>query len=201
MGLADRFSNSTLASEVKVQPVPVHVTPPKETVMPKIQILKQQLFEKIVTIPCWFEYDEATRYNLIIKFLQAKDVKTPEIFAKILQHSILGFGIFDDYLLKKDVSAIFYEEGEPLFYTQGDRNVVDTAILPVAKVRLAVQNIINMSQYSDRKGVYEFRISDYWIQLRAAEHSRIKLSIQLVSEEFLQEQVDSANLSLLLSDL
>lgn len=198
MGLADRFANSVLVQEVKVKPVPVSVpvSQPQET---KLQTLKQQLFEKIVSVPCWFEYDEATQYKLIIKFLQSKDVKTPEIFAKVLQHSMLGFGIFDDYLLKKDISAIFYEEGEPLFYTEGDRNVVDTAIIPVAKVRLAVQNIINMSQCSDRNGVYNFRIADFWVQLHAVEHSKIKLTIQRVNEEFLQEQIDSANLSLLLS--
>lgn len=197
MGLADRFVDSAPSVEVKTQPVSV----PKETAMPKLQILKEQLFEKIVSVPCWFEYDEATQYNLIIKFLQAKDVKTPEIFAKILQHSILGFGIFDEYLLKKGVSAIFYEEGEPMFYTEGDRNVVDTAILPMSKVRLAVKNIINMSQYCDRSGSYSFRIADYWVQLHAVEHSRIKLSIQKINETFLREQVDGANLSLLLSDL
>lgn len=199
MGLADRFADSAPVAQVERKPVRISV--PKETAMPKLQILKEQLFEKIVTVPCWFEYDEGTQYNLIIKFLQSKDVKTPEIFAKILQHSILGFGIFDDYLLKKDVSAIFYEEGEPMFYTEGERNVVDTAILPMSKVRLAVQNIINMSQCCDRNGSYNFRIADYWVQLRAVEHSKIKLSIQRINEEFLREQTENANLSILLADL
>lgn len=88
-----------------------------------------------------------------------------------------------------------------MFYTEGDRNVVDTAILPMSKVRLAVQNIINMSQCCDRNGSYNFRIADYWVQLRAVEHSKIKLSIQRINEEFLREQSENANLSLLLADL
>lgn len=78
MGLADRFADSAPVAQVERKPVRISV--PKETAMPKLQILKEQLFEKIVTVPCWFEYDEGTQHNLIIKFLQSKDVKTPEIF-------------------------------------------------------------------------------------------------------------------------
>lgn len=39
------------------------------------------------------------------------------------------------------------------------------------------------------------------VQLRAVEHSKIKLSIQRINEEFLREQSENANLSLLLADL
>ena len=196
MGLADRFSDSVLVTQVKTQPVSVPVKEP----VPRFDSLKNEPFEKIVTVPCWFEYDAKTQYDLIIKFLASKNIKTPEVFAKILQHSILGFGVFDEYLLKKEVSSIFYEEGEPLLYTENDKNVVDTVILSSAKVNLAVKNIINMSQYSDKSGIYDFRIADFWVQLRAVPHTKIKLSISKVTDEFLADEIEKTNITLLLSD-
>lgn len=167
----------------------------------KFNLLKDELFEKIVTIPCWFEYDSKTQYELIIKFLELKGIKNPQIFAKVLQHSILGFGIFDDYLANKDVSSIFYEEGEPLLYTENDRNVVDIKILPYSKVQLAVQNIINMSQATVKSGIYSFRIANFWVQLRAIPHSKIKLSVSKITDEFLNDEIDKTNITLLLSDI
>lgn len=196
LGLAERFSENTFTIFEAKMPV---ITPAK-TPAPKFDRLKDELFEKIVTVPCWFEYDAKTQYDLIIKYLNSKNIKTPEVFAGILQHSILGFGVFDEYLLKKDVSAIFYEEGEPLLYTENDRNLVDTVILPSAKVHLAVKNIINMSQYTDKDGIYDFRIRDFWVQLRAIPHTKIKLSVTRVTDEFLAEEIDKTNLTLLLSD-
>ena len=196
MGLADRFSDSVLVTQVKTQPVSVPVKEP----VPRFDSLKNELFEKIVTVPCWFEYDAKTQYDLIIKFLASKNIKTPEVFAKILQHSILGFGVFDEYLLKKEVRSICYEEGEPLLYTENDKNVVDTVILSSAKVNLAVKNIINMSQYSDKSGIYDFRIADFWVQLRAVPHTKIKLSISKVTDEFLADEIEKTNITLLLSD-
>ena len=172
MGLADRFSDSVLVTQVKTQPVSVPVKEP----VPRFDSLKNELFEKIVTVPCWFEYDAKTQYDLIIKFLASKNIKTPEVFAKILQHSILGFGVFDEYLLKKEVS------------------------LSSAKVNLAVKNIINMSQYSDKSGIYDFRIADFWVQLRAVPHTKIKLSISKVTDEFLADEIEKTNITLLLSD-
>lgn len=211
MGLADRFTDNSLfftALEEKVPatlPVkdfnPFQLDTCSDEKKSKFERLKEELFEKIVTVPCWFEYDSKTQYDLIIKFLTSKNIKTPEVFAKILQHSILGFGVFDEYLLKKGVSAIFYEEGEPLLYTENDRNLVDTIILPASKVKLAVRNIINMSQYSDKNGIYDFRIADFWVQLRAVPHSKIKLSISKITEEFLNEEIDKTNLTLLLSEI
>lgn len=197
MGLADRFSDTVLVAQVKTP----HVSVPVKEPVQKLDSLRDELFEKIVTVPCWFEYDAKTQHDLIIKFLTSKNIKTPEVFAKILQHSILGFGVFDEYLMKKDVSAIFYEEGEPLLYTENDRNVVDTVILPSAKVNLAIKNIINMSQYSDKSGVYDFRIADFWVQLRTIPHSRIKLSISKITDEFLADEINKTNLTLLLSDI
>ena len=212
LGFADRFSENsfTMIEEKKSAPStsgaavlePFVLDSEENVVKPsRFNQLKEMLFEKIVSVPCWFEYDAKTQYDLIMKFLASKNVKTPEVFAKILQHSILGFGVFDDYLLKKGVTSIFYEEGEPLLYTENDRNVVDTIILPYSKVRLAVQNIINMSQYSDKNGIYDFRIADFWVQLRAVPHSRIKLSISKITDEFLANEIDKNNLTLLLSDM
>lgn len=197
MGLADRFSENILTAPYQAK---TSVSVPVKEPVPRFDTLKNELFEKIVTVPCWFEYDAKTQHDLIIKFLTSKNIKTPEVFAKILQHSILGFGIFDEYLLKKDVSAIFYEEGEPLLYTQDDRNVVDTAILSSSKVNLAVQNIINMSQYSVKNGIYDFRIADFWVQLRAVQNTKIKLSISKITDEFLADEIEKTNLTLLLSD-
>lgn len=205
LGFADRFSeNSFTLIEKKAQTQPVNpffLEPEPVPEVNRFNLLKDMLFEKIVTVPCWFEYDSKTQYDLIIKFLHSKNIKTPEVFAKVLQHSILGFGVFDEYLLKKGVTSIFYEEGEPLLYTENDRNVVDTIILPYSKVRLAVQNIINMSQSSDRNGVFDFRIADFWVQLRAVPHSRIKLSISKITDEFLTNEIEKSNLALLLSDI
>ena len=167
MGLADRFSDSVLVTQVKTQPVSVPVKEP----VPRFDSLKNELCEKIVTVPCWFEYDAKTQYDLIIKFLASKNIKTPEVFAKILQHSILGFGVFDEYLLKKEVSSIFYEEGEPLLYTENDKS-----------------------------GIYDFRIADFWVQLRAVPHTKIKLSISKVTDEFLADEIEKTNITLLLSD-
>ncbi len=208
MGLADRFVNNLIDERECLplnKPALADENPfvLENSVLEKqsrFNSLKDELFEKIVSIPCWAEYDFNTQYDLIVKFLHSKNVKTPEIFAKVLQHSILGFGVFDEYLLKKGVTALFYEEGEPILYTQGDKNVVDNMILPMGKVRLAVQNIINMSQYSVKNGAYDFRISEYWVQLRAFPGSKIKLSISRIDDDFLLNEMESANLSLLLSD-
>lgn len=201
MGLAERFMQNTNKSPVLKEIKPVKSLMSDNFLeKPKLEQLKEELFEKIVSIPCWFEYDQKTQYDLIIKFLNTKNIKTPEVFAKVLQHSILGFGIFDEYLLKKDVTAVFYEEGEPLLYTQNGKNVVDNIILPMSKVWFAVQNIINMSQYSVKNGFFSYRISDYWVQLKSVPHSKIKLSISKVTEEFLAHEAEKANLSLLLSD-
>lgn len=205
LGLADRFSDNSFTFNEKAQTSPVVspfvLEPEPVREVNRFNLLKDMLFEKIVTVPCWFEYDSKTQYDLIIKFLHSKNIKTPEVFAKVLQHSILGFGIFDEYLLKKGVTSIFYEEGEPLLYTENNRNVVDTIILPYAKIKLAVQNIINMSQSSERNGVFDFRIGDFWVQLRAVPHSRIKLSISKITDEFLTNEIEKSNLALLLSDI
>lgn len=201
MGLADRFSDIVYLPEPKLpEQSPFLLEHKIIDKQSRMNRLKEKLFEKIVTVPCWFEYDSQTQHDLIVKFLLSKNIKTPEIFAKVLQHSILGFGAFDEYLLKKDVSAIFYEEDEPLIYTQAGRNVVETSVLPAAKVRLAVQNIINMSQCAALKGAFDFRISDFWIQLRMFPNSKIKLSISKVNDEFLTSEIEKSNLSLLLSD-
>ena len=68
LGLADRFNdnNSSMATEIRpVKSVKIQ----QEVQKPKIQLLRDELFEKIVAIPCWFEYDQKTQYDLIIKFL------------------------------------------------------------------------------------------------------------------------------------
>lgn len=199
LGLADRFNDNISPMVTEIRPVK-SVKIQQEVQKPKLQMLRDELFEKIVAIPCWFEYDQKTQYDLIIKFLISKNIKTPEVFAKVLQHSILGFGIFDEYLLKKNVSAVFYEEGEPLLYTEDGRNVVDNIILPMSKVWFSVQNIINMSQYSVKRGFFNYRIADFWVQLKYVPNSKIKLSISKITDEFLSNEIDKTNLALLLSD-
>ncbi len=209
MGLADRFSeNSFIAYQEKADsPAPSRMSNPfqlENTIVdkkPSFDRLKDELFEKIVAIPCWFEYDSKTQHDLIVKFLGKKNIKTPEGLAKNLQNSILGFGVFDEFLLKNSVSSIYYVEGEPLLYTEDDKNLVDTEILPSAKVRLAVRNIINMSQDRDKNGVYDFRIANYWVQLRTVPHTKLKLSISRITEKFLADEIDKNNLTLLLSDI
>ena len=81
LGFADRFSeNSFTLIEKKVQTQPVNpffLEPEPVPEVNRFNLLKDMLFEKIVTVPCWFEYDSKTQYDLIIKFLHSKNIKTP----------------------------------------------------------------------------------------------------------------------------
>ena len=202
MGLADRFKNSSLNL---IEQIPkkesfgsLSVPISKNFV---IENLQEQLFEKIVSVPCWFEYDSSTQLGLIVKFLSAKGVKTPEVFAKILQHSILGFGVFDYYLAQKDISSITYNEGKSLVYVKDGQAVISNTAIPVAKVRLAVQNMINMSQASSNFGLFDYRIGDFWVQLSAYKDAKMQFTISKFNDELLQKEVAKYNLPALLSDL
>jgi len=202
MGLADRFKNNALAL--------VENSPKKELLgalnLPVsksfvIDNLQEDLFEKIANVPCWFEYDAKTQLDLICKFLRSKNIKTPEVYAKILQHSILGFGVFDNYLKQKDISFISYEEGKSLVYTKNGQTVISNTAIPVAKVKLAVQNMINMSQCSNNKGVFSYRIGDFWVQIYAYKDTKLKFSVTKITDEFLANEVGKYNLPLLLADM
>ena len=210
MGLADRFSKCSsegadaisLASEVcSVEP---NLFALENRAVDKKLIfntLKEELFEKIVSVPCWFEFDVQAQFDLIVKFLRAKDVKTPEIFARILQHSIFGFGVFDEYLSKKGVSSICYVQGQPVMYVENGKEFVDNKTLPLESVQLAVKNIINMSKAMTISDVYNFRFANFWVELSLIDSESITLLISKIDETFLDSEFKKMSLPLLLSDV
>lgn len=163
--------------------------------------LKEKLFEKIVSIPCWFEYSFEEQNKLINKFLEGQGIKNPSMVANYLQHQTWGFGVFDDYLQRVGVTSVLYETNSPVIYTQDDKTLMDEVFLPEKKVKLAVQNIINMSQNPFKSDAYDFRVSDYWVQLRILEEGFIKLNINKINVKFLAEEINKAGFSSLLTDL
>ena len=204
MGLAERFNDSTIDINVS-EKIKQKLSSSEQNLfslensayskLSRFEELKNEMFEKIVQVPCWFEYDEKTQKDLIIKFLVAKNIKNPDVFAKVLQHSILGFGIFDDYLAQEDVSAIHYLENEPLIYTKNNVNITDNMILPLNKVKFAVKNLINMSQSSKNEGAFNFRFGNFWVELRNFSQSKIKLSVEKIDNTFLDNQFKTSELS------
>ena len=209
MGLAERFNDSIIdltasaSVEHKISVQEQNLFMLENSTYSKrsmFEDLKSELFEKIVHVPCWFEYDEKTQLDLIMKFLVAKNIKTPDVFAKILQHSILGFGVFDDYLAQSDVSAIYYSEGEPLMYTKNNLNITDNIVFPLKKVDIAIKNIINMSRKSDKEKVFNFRFGNFWVELRRFPMSKINLSVMKIDSTFLDNQFKLSELSSLSLD-
>lgn len=204
MGLAERFSDSIIDVNVS-EKIKQKMSSSEQTLfslensayskLSRFEELKNEVFEKIVNVPCWFEYDEKTQKDLIIKFLVAKNIKNPDVFAKVLQHSILGFGVFDDYLAQEDVSAIHYIENEPLVYTKNNVNITDNMIIPLNKVKIAVKNIINMSQTSKNVGAFDFRFGNYWVELRNFSQAKIKLSVEKIDNVFIEEQFKASDLA------
>ena len=204
LGLAERFSDSIIDVNVS-EKIKQKMSSSEQTLfslesnayskLSRFEDLKNEVFEKIVNVPCWFEYDEKTQKDLIIKFLVAKNIKNPDVFAKVLQHSILGFGVFDDYLAQEDVSAIHYIENEPLVYTKNNVNITDNMIIPLNKVKIAVRNIINMSQSSKNVGAFDFRFGNYWVELRNFSQAKIKLSVEKIDNVFLEEQFKASDLA------
>lgn len=204
LGLAERFSDSIIDVNVS-EKIKQKISSSEQTLfslesnayskLSRFEDLKNEVFEKIVNVPCWFEYDEKTQKDLIIKFLVAKNIKNPDVFAKVLQHSILGFGVFDDYLVQEDVSAIHYIENEPLVYTKNNVNITDNMIIPLNKVKIAVRNIINMSQSSKNVGAFDFRFGNYWVELRNFSQARIKLSVEKIDNVFIEEQFKASDLA------
>lgn len=209
MGLAERFNDSIIdltasaSVERKISAQEQNLFMLENSTYSKrsmFEDLKSELFEKIVQVPCWFEYDEKTQLDLIMKFLVAKNIKTPDVFAKILQHSILGFGVFDDYLAQSDISAIYYTEGEPLIYTKNNLNITDNIVFPLKKVDVAIKNIINMSRMSDREKVFNFRFGNFWVELCRFPMSKINLSVMKIDSTFLDNQFKLSELSSLSLD-
>lgn len=209
LGLAERFNDSiiditasaTLERKITMQEQNLFVL--ENNTFSKRSIfdnLKSELFEKIVHVPCWFEYDEKTQLDLITKFLVSKKIKTPDIFAKILQHSTLGFGVFDDYLAQNDVSAIYYTEGEPLIYTRNNINITDNIVFSQNKVELVIKNIVNMSRMSDDICVFNFRFGNYWVELRKFPQAKVNLSVIKIDSNFLDNQFKLSALSTLSLD-
>ena len=204
MGLAERFSDSIIDVNVS-EKIKQKMSSSEQTLfslesnayskLSRFEDLKNEVFEKIVNVPCWFEYDAKTQKDLIIKFLVARNIKNPDVFAKVLQHSILGFGVFDDYLVQEDVSAIHYIENEPLVYTKNNVNITDNMIIPLNKVKIAVRNIINMSQSSKNVGAFDFRFGNYWVELRNFSQAKIKLSVEKIDNVFLEEQFKASDLA------
>jgi len=158
-------------------------------------------FAKIVNVPCWFDYDDKTQFDLIVKFLVSKDVKTPEIFAKVLQHSVLGFGVLDEYLLQNEISAVFYVEDEPIIYTKNYYYTVDNIVFPKRKIDSVLKNISNMAQINSEYGTFNFRVNNFWVELKNVPHCKVRLSIYKINDSFLEKQFKSINLSSLASDL
>lgn len=167
----------------------------------RYRILKEKLFKKIVSTPCWFEYSFQEQNRLITKFLEGQGVKNPSMIANYLQHQTWGFGIFDDYLQRAGVTSLLYETNSPIIYIQNDKSIMDEVFLPEKKVKLAVQNIINMSQNPYKTNAYDFRVSDYWVQLRLLDDGHIKLNINKISVKFLAEEIEKAGFNTLLNDL
>ena len=210
MGLADRF-NDNIFDVISSENVKQALSETEQNLFvlensngdkkSKFDLLKNELFEKVVNVPCWFDFDEKTQLDLIVKFLVAKNIKTPEIFAKVLKHSFLGFGVFDEYLIQNEISAIYYCEGEPLIYTKNFENVTDNLILPLNKIHMIVKNVKNMAQSENKNGVYNFRVNNFWVELRAVPQTKIKLSIIKINDVFLEKQFKSVNLSSLVSVL
>ncbi len=209
MGLAERFA--VITNNKKDSMADTMFQPELKTVFNagyssfdyklKYGKLKEKLFEKIVNIPCWFEYNFDVQNKLIIKFLEAQGLKNPIMIANYLQHQTWGFGVFDDYLQKQGVTSLEYESNQPVKYIQNDVTVVDETFLPEKKVRLAVQNIINMSQKSVRSNFYEFRISDYWVQLQLLNEGKIKLNINKINNDFLSNELNKCRFNTLLTDI
>ena len=177
-----------------------YTTPTPEINLPKLTKLADEFFVKMANIPCWYEFNSREQHTMLVKFLLGKGVKNPEVFAQILQASILGFGVFDEYLKKSGVNAIFYNQSEPLTYISNGTKFVEKTFLPIEKVHLAVKNIKNMSFTNGKKDACSFRRGDYWINLKNLPNEKISLSIQKITNNFLKEEFQKARLSDLLAD-
>ena len=211
LGLADRFANSFVDSREKTSFMMQRTEKDKNLFLIEngaldkkmlFNSLKDELFEKIVTVPCWCDYDTQTQYSLIVKFLQTKNIKNPEIFAKVLQHSILGFGVFDDYLAKNDISCIRYEQGKAFEYVLSGQDCVDNEVIfPIAKVRSVVKNLVNLSKKPSRAGAFEFRYADFWVEMYVPESSGIKITVTKIDKSFIEREIDCLQLVYSLSDV
>lgn len=175
---------SVLVSEPKIEPQIVL----QEKTTNNMNDLKDELFDKIIQTPCWSEFDMRTQYELIVKFLRVKNVKVPEVIARILQQSVLGFGIFDEYLLKKNLEAIFYEPRKPLSYIENGKLSRTTTVLPLSKIKKVVKNIKNMSLLSDDLCDYSFRTNNFWVNMSLNGESVSSIEIYKISDSFLENE-------------
>ena len=194
MSIAERFINKT---EIKPEKEDVTDENPSfgNNVLPnEFEKFSGELFEKIANIPYWCEFDCQKQYTLIEKFLLNKGVVSPSIFAKLLQTSMLGFGIFDKYLKNPDIEGIIYEKNTPFHYLKNGILISVKEYFSTDKINLVYKNIMNIAGFDGKSLHYNFRIYNYWIQIINSENELQKLCIYKITDNFLRNEIEKYNI-------
>lgn len=188
MSIAERFVNKpkTQSDEPRI----FESNCSNSDVLPsEFEKIKDELFEKIANIPCWAEFDYQKQYTLIEKFVSNKGVTSPAIFAKLLQNSMLGFGIFDKYIKNPDIDGIVYEKNKPLQYLKKSVWISTDEKFPDNKIDLVCKNLLNIAEFDGKNSGCSFRISDYWVELSACGRELNKISVIKITDSFLKNEI------------
>lgn len=194
MSIAERFVNKPKMS--LDEPAIIEKEGLNIDVMPnEFEKFQDELFEKIANIPYWTDFDYQKQYTLIEKFLFNKGVTSPAIFAKLLQNSMLGFGVFDKYLKNADIDGVIYEKNKPLSYSKNNVYFSTFETLPNDKVILVYKNLMNILRLNDKKTANQFRVFNYWVQIEKNNDEPQKISIFKLTDKFLKNEIKKSNIA------
>ena len=186
MSIAERFVNKTKVTDKLVTKSSEDV----DILPDEFEKFGDELFEKIANIKYWAEFDFQKQCSMIQKFLSNKGVSSPAIFAKLLQNSMLGFGVFDKYLKNADIDGIIYEKNKSLHCVKNGILVSIPENFSADKVALVYKNIMNIAGFDGKNKFYQFRIFNYWIEIDSDSKDLQKLSIFKVTDKFLVNQLE-----------
>lgn len=194
MSIAERFVNKPKMSFD--EPAIIEKEGLNIDVMPnEFEKFQDELFEKIANIPYWADFDYQKQYTLIEKFLLNKGVTSPAIFAKLLQNSMLGFGIFDKYLKNTDIDGVIYEKNKPLSYSKNNVWISSSELLPDNKVILVYKNLMNILRLNGKSTACQFRVFNYWVQIEKINDEPQKISIFKLTDKFLKNEIKKSNMA------
>lgn len=95
-------------------------------VSPDFETIKSELYDKIASIPVWFEYSRDEQKDLVKRFVCSKVEDGDEILEK-LYAEINGFGAIDNLISQENVSAVFVN-GTKSVYIEIAGKVLNTEI-------------------------------------------------------------------------
>lgn len=144
--------------------------------------LKQELFEKIDSVPVWFDYSENEQKKLIKSFVSKKVTDSSadkNDIAEKLYSEINGFGALDYLLAQENVNAVFVN-GTNSVHIEISGKILNTEIkLSEKELSFLTNNLLNKANIKSDNPILNFKLENLIITVIMPEISKTGINISI----------------------